>query len=47
LQASGPQLTAGAFRNVFYLIGVMAAVAILAGVAIPGAEVDEVHSGQP
>jgi EmrB/QacA subfamily drug resistance transporter len=47
LQSSGPALTTGAFHTVFYLIGVMAALAIVAGVAIPGAHPEEIHAPQP
>jgi EmrB/QacA subfamily drug resistance transporter len=47
LQASGPQLTISAFHTVFYLIGIMATLAILAAIVIPGAQTDEFHLRQP
>jgi EmrB/QacA subfamily drug resistance transporter len=36
LETPGPELTASGFRTVFYLVSIMAAVAILAGITSPG-----------
>lgn len=41
LQASGPQLAPPAFHTVFYLVSIMAALAIGAGISVPGPQTEE------
>jgi len=36
LQASGPELTTSAFRVDFYMVAVMATMAVLVGLRVPG-----------
>ena len=47
LQAQGPALTPSAFHTVFLLVSIMATLAILAGIAIPGAHAHQSPASQP
>jgi EmrB/QacA subfamily drug resistance transporter len=47
LQVQGPALTPAAFHTVFFLVSIMATLAILAGIAIPGTHLLQAPTPQP